>query len=192
MDEESYLPEFPPIQTSAMSDEFSRWQLWGEDLMDQLKHDLKGEILIYIMNSRGEEEEKWAVPKGNIPMMNDEGVNATISFIRMTGINKFAFLSNLDKETIYKNLSEIANELVFLYMENHKKYAIMTPIQASFVITKIFYFLEHALLMASEGGMRDYLKTTMREIRQYRDIPQEKKKGGGGMFGLFGKGGGNE
>jgi hypothetical protein len=44
--------------------------------------------------------------------------------------------------------------------------------------------------MAAEGGMRDYLKTTVRELRQYRDIPSEKKgRGGGGLFGLFGKGG---
>jgi hypothetical protein len=41
--------------------------------------------------------------------------------------------------------------------------------------------------MAADGGMREYLKTTVRELRQYRETPKDEKKGGG-LFGLFGKG----
>lgn len=184
-DDERNEPDFdgfPPIQ-STVSDEFSKWQLWGEDLIDQLKHDLKGEVF----DTEKGEAGQWVIPKDVKPMLNESGINATISLVRMAAINKFALLSNLDKPTIYKILLETSNELVLLYMEEHEKFKLQSPIQASFIITKIFYFMHNALLMAADGGMREYLKTTVRELRQYSGTPKDEKKGGG-LFGLFGKG----
>lgn len=186
MNEEQYQePDFvgfPHVQPT-ISDEFSKWQLWGEDLLEQLKHDLRGEKFDPDKGDAGE----WIIPEHSEPMMNEKGVSATISFIRSVGINKFAMLSKTDKETIYKMLQEVTNELTLLYFRKHEDYGIQDPITAGILITQIFYFLQNALLMADEAGMRDYLKTQVREVRSFRDVPEERKKSRG-LFGIFGRG----
>jgi len=72
-----------------------------------------------------------------------------------------------------------------LIRHKHKEFGIKDPITASMIKLNITYALESALLMAENGGMRDYLKTTTQEIRQYREGEGEKKKSRL-PFGLFG------
>jgi len=180
---DSELDNFAPAQ-QQITDEFSKWQLWGEDIIEQLKHDLRAETFDADQGETG----RWIKGINVEALMNEEGINTTVSVIRMCGINKFALLSNLDKEAIYKMVLEVVNELTLLYVIEHHKFGITSTAFASMIITKIHYFLQNALLMAADGEMRKYLGTTVQEVRQYRTPLKEEKKGGS-MFGLFGRGG---
>lgn len=181
---EHLTASLPPIN-QGMSDEFSKWQLWGEDLIEQLKHDLRGEVESMDENNKL----IWTIPDGVEPLLNENGISKTTALLRNVAFNKFTLLSELDKETIYKMLLEISNELTFLYLYEFKAYGIKSPIHASYIVTKIFYAMHNAFMMAAFGGMRDYLKTQVREIRSYKEHETDKKGIVGNVKSLFARGG---
>lgn len=74
---------------------FSRWQLDPRDIVDQLDHYLKGEILKQDENG----EYKWERPDNIKPMLNDAGVQAILQKVS-TLVSRVVIMSNLEEKTI--------------------------------------------------------------------------------------------
>lgn len=175
---------YPPFQPQQIDSAFSKWQLSPEELIVMLEHNLRGEH----RTIDNEGLEQWVKSEDTEAMLNEKGIISISNVVIMAGINKFTFLSKMEKGDIFKRLKECMLDIIALLTEKHKDYGIKDPITANILVTKIHYFLESGLLMAMDAGMRDYLKTTTQEIRQYRNTPESEKKKGKHLFGLFGKG----
>lgn len=181
MEEQENFNQIPAYQ-QVISDEFSKWQLWGEDLLDQLAHGLRGETFDREKGDQG----KWIKAKNIQPIMNEDGIQMVVNAVREMAFNKFMFLSEKEKDEIYKELCDGINDITSTIADRHKFFGIRKGgySDATLIITKVFYMVKSALLMSHKAGMRDYLGKQVTEIRQYgRAGGEEKKKRG--FFGLF-------
>lgn len=93
------------------------WRYDPEDLLDFLKHDLKGEIWVPHKKGTGGD---W-VGKRAQQLLNDEGVTTIISTIR-TMVNKFTVLSNLTDDEIIEICRDINTALVETLYFKYKQF----------------------------------------------------------------------
>ena len=112
--EQQPQPYQHPNLPSPPEDDFFRYRIDGADILEQIEHQLKGEVF--------DAQQNKYIPKFDV-WINDEGINKVLHVIYTCGINKNTFLGNLTKE-------EIMNETGF-----HGK-AITGPLSSSTQVQK--------------------------------------------------------
>jgi hypothetical protein len=172
-----YDTYYTGVQQQQKAD-LTRWQLDPRDILEEIEHKLKGEIVMGV-----DAEGNDIYGKKGEPLMNDEGINAIITLISAR-ISKVIILSNLTEEDISKIMIAFSNELISLFFMKYKEFQIDEAYMSS--ITNYIEDIVYATLnRALKGGERDFLKTTERRIESYSDKPEQK--GMSNMFGIFRK-----
>lgn len=162
---ESYMSGF---YNQAKSD-LIRWQLDAKDIIEQLEHDLKGEVWVGT-----DDEGKDIYEKKGKQMINQEGVSAIISLVSPR-ISKVIIMSNLEAEDVREEMLAFSRALTDLLYTQREKYEIerayLSPIKYTVQIVVLA-----AMKRALRGGERDFLKTTERRIESYSDKEPSKKE----------------
>lgn len=151
---------------SPMDREHVRWIYDYTELYWEIKAKLKGGWLT--MDKDGNYRIK--IPQGAVPMMNDRGIEETMSLINGF-VNKIQALTQYDEDRILEWCMKIDIALAHKYYINMENYSI-DPINADIVIDMIMNLIE-SNLRKSHGAIG--LKTTSQservitEHRQGRD-----------------------
>jgi len=164
---EDYQP-YPPELIRSMSPEqmadFSKWRLDIDDLLEYLEHDLKGDKL--------DKEGNWIKDEDTNPDMNNQGVKAIISTIRVF-CNKYTTLSNLTNDEIMAICRYLHIDLAEMLFFSYDVFDINEDI-LSMLVNKIMSFVFMSLKKAQGEGERISLSKQETTIRH---IEQEKPKG---------------
>lgn len=183
--QESYLQEdnsYPlPAGTSAHlpgspSEDFFRFRIDGSDILEDMEHQLKGEILVQQPDGSMKWEEKFD------RWINDEGIAKVLHIIYSCGINKNTFLGNLRREQILYKCKMIKKNLARLLMKKYPEYEVDKDMRALLITTVVNTV--HSGLSRSEGGREsDQLSTAANrhDIYQHTDTSNQKR----GLAGLI-------
>lgn len=165
--EEPYEPI--PSGKEMFSDELILRMVSGTDILDELKHTLKGEF--YNVDTS-----QWERDPDADPLMNDLGIKAVMKVLNQY-INRNTVMSNIDEEWISDIMEEINIELNGEFFVNLKKYGVKKEDFALTVIT-ICTSIYFALRRAKDSTTLRFLKSTERHVYSYASQGQEKKRGG--------------
>jgi len=151
-----------------------------EKVIDEIEHRLKGEI--YDDNT-----EKWIIPKGVKPLINEIGIRSIMIDIRSI-MNQNTILSNLRDDEVSHIIVGLGDTIITKLMMRHEEFGVD---QAE--LTTIVYLVCNTSYCALKRGYfegeRRFLKTTTQEkigVMQYPQQMQEKKSAWS-KFKLFGK-----
>ena len=157
--------------------DLTRWQLTTSDIVEQIEHDLAGEVWAEVMQD-GKLVKGW-FKKGNaVPLMNEQGIRE-ISSIISAHVNKVSALTNLDKhniKTICKGLHIDLSELLFFKQEDFK----IETDNLNIIVTKIMNLVFMGLQKSLDEGERAFLSRTQRSVERIVERPQQSKR-----FGIF-------
>ena len=154
---------------AAPEDDFFRFRISGQDILEELEHQLKGEVF--------DEEQNKYVEKFS-RLLNDEGISKVLHIIYACGINKNVFLGNLEKEEIMFKCKTLKKKLSLLLFKKASDYEIPKEMK-SLLITTIINTV-HSGLSRSEGGRESEQISTAAQrydMYQHQEQPKESRLG---------------
>ena len=164
------LPEgMPPPIPSNPSDDFYRFRISGNDILQEIEILLKGEIK---NNVTGEVEKKYEA------WLNDKGIYTVMGIIYALGINKNSFLGNLRREEILYKCKMVKKKIsrLFTFPEDCKKFGLKIELR-DMLITIIVNSI-HSGLSRSEGGKEaEQLSTAAQRHDIYSHTDSSKSDG---------------
>ena len=165
------LPEgIPPPIPSNPSDDFYRFRIQGNDILQEIQRLLKGEI----KNEYGEYEQKYEA------WLNDKGLNTVMGIIYSLGINKNSFLGNLRREEILYKCKMLKKKVsrLFTFNDAYEYYGLKKELRE--MLITIIVNNVHSGLSRSEGGREAEQLST---ASQRHDIYSHTDNGkSGGLF----------
>lgn len=166
-----------PIQQphSQMGDSAFLYQLNTTDIVDELKHALRGEVY-------DDTKRAWTRVEGNKCRLNERGISDVINLAHMV-VNRNTFLSEVNPEQIEILMTEFHQDLAQLFFTNWEDYGI--PKQLLNVVTmQILGFMYLGLKRAEAGKTLKALTKIQQVIERIDQQPREKKSFGiGRIFG---------
>jgi len=87
---QSFAPQSIIPQNGLMSENLVMWQLQSQEIIEDISHQLKGEVFDFV-------KKKWVI-KGT-PLMNDDGI-ASLATTILGVVNRNIILSGLEEEEI--------------------------------------------------------------------------------------------
>jgi len=149
------------------------WQLTSTDILNEIEHDFKGEIL--------DENGVWKA-KGKV-LVNEQGIRTILTIIR-SRVNKIVFLSKLNEDIILKFCRDIELDLEDQILLNYQKWH-LDKTNCSMLLHKVSQLIYCGLMRAEGEGERKFLGETRRVNEQIISNPYavqiQKDKG------LFGR-----
>lgn len=156
------------------SQDFFLFRLDSADIIEEIQHQLKGEVYISNDNGGGEWVKKYQ------RAMTDEGISEVVSMIYACGINKNTILGNLTKDEIYSRCRRVGKALL-LYFANEGDRIGVTIKNRNLLIVKIVQMV-HSGLSRSEGGREaDQLSSAIQKVEH--NIHQEQSQKSNSMLG---------
>jgi len=159
------------------SSELTRWQLTTSDIVEQIEHDLAGEVWAETMQD-GKAVKGWFRKTGAKAQMNEEGIREVSSIIS-AHVNKVSALTNLSKHDIKVICKGLHIDLAELFFFKQSDYELSTD-NLNIVITKITNLVYMGLQKSLDEGERAFLSRTQRSVERIVERPQQAKK-----FGIF-------
>jgi len=142
----------------------------SSDIIDEIQHQLKGEIFIPDGKGGG----KWVCKFKRV--INDEGISDVLSIIYSFGVNKNIILGCLTHEEIYQRCNAIWKELAKYVVINGIKVGI-DPKKRSILIKNIVYQIHSGLSRSEEGRESDQLSTASQRVEHYLKEDKPKQSG---------------
>lgn len=155
------IPENP-------SDDFFRYRIDGTDILDDIQHQLKGEIYDEKRGGYVQKFDRWC---------NDEGINKITHIIYACGINKNTFLGNLEKDEIMYKCRMIKKNMALLFFKKYKEFGVQKEMRRLLITTVVNTI--HSALSRSEGGKEsDQLSTASQRMEVFQHNQQQEQKSG--------------
>ncbi len=162
-------PMTPPPIPQGPGQDFFRYRIESLDIIDEITHQLKGEVLIPDGKGGGEYKEKFD------RWINDEGINKILHLIYSNGLNKNVFLGNLTHEEIMFKMRSLKKRLALLIFQKYDAFEIKKEMRSLIVTTVINQI--HSGLSRCEGGREaDQLSSATTRLESY--AIQDKQKQG--------------
>lgn len=170
VEEEQELPKgiSAPIPEGP-SEDFFKFRIEGRDILEDIEHQLKGEVW--------DAEKKRYIVKFD-RWVNDEGVNKILHVIYACGINKNIILGNLTTDEIKFKCRSLKRDIAFLLFKKYHDYGIKKEMRS--LLTKSVVNQIHSGLSRSEGGREsDQISTAAQrhDIWQHQDQQQSERRG---------------
>jgi hypothetical protein len=163
----------PPVDfpiPEGPTQDFFTFRLDSSDIIDEILHQLKGEI----WKPDGKGGGKY-VPKFK-KQMTEEGINDVISIIYSFGVNKNVILGCLTHEEIYQRCNSIWKELAKYIVINGKRVGVDKR-KRSLLVKNLVYQIHSALSRSEEGRESDQLSTASQRVEHF--VREDKPKQGG-------------
>lgn len=161
-------PSLPAPIPSNPDDDFFRFRIDGSDILEDIKHQLKGEAFISATNTYEEMFDRW---------INDEGINKVLHVIYACGINKNTFLGNLTKDEILWKCRSVKKKLALLLFKKYYDYEVPREMRDLLITTVVNTI--HSGLSRSEGGKEaNQLSTAAQrhDIYTYQEQNQQNSR----------------
>lgn len=165
------VPITPNQQYVGPSEDFFKFRIDGGDIIDNISHQLRGEVFD---ESKGEWVKKYEA------RVNEEGLNVIIYIIYTLGNNKNIYMSTKKADRINYMCWELERNLYKLFFLKYQQYGIKKELR-KILINSIVAQVE-AGLYRSEGGMEARLlsqASSRYEIFSHNQAQQQK----GGILG---------
>lgn len=167
-DQQSMLPA-PPMPVplpEGPGEDFFKFRIDGGDILDDIAHQLKGEVYDEIKKSYQPKFDRW---------VNDQGINKVLHVIYACGINKGVFLGNLTADQILYKCKSIKKKLALLFFKKYKSYQIKKEMRDLLVTTVVNTV--HSGLSRSEGGKEsDQLSVAAQRYDVFQHIQQQEQQ----------------
>ena len=145
--------------------ELAKWQLEIEDIIEEQKHDWRGEI----KNINGE---YIKIPNAK-PVMNEMGIQRFTSLMRQSSKN--LFLSNFQVKDIKQILYIQYCNLYHLLLDRHEEFELDVE-DFSLVANPIKMFIESGIRRSLDAGERKSLTESTKSITTTMNRPFEEMK----------------
>lgn len=178
------IPGSPYFNQQA-SESSLRYQLENADILEDIEHSLKCEILGY---DPATGKHIWYTPPGITPLLNEQGINTVLATLRSRLTKVFA-LTDLDEDEIRNITISVSNNIIQDVRYNWDNYQIKDRAAAS-TIVNIVTDNVYASLRKSVNGkyLRFLTKThTVSEIQTNNRSPKGGDEGGGIKGSVIGK-----
>ena len=173
-------PPMPVPLPEGPGEDFFKFRIDGSDILDDMAHQLRGEVFDEKANKYVVKFDRW---------VNDDGINKVLHVIYACGINKNTFLGNLTQEQILFKCRSIKKKLALLFFKKYKEFEIKKEMRDLLVTTVVNTV--HSGLSRSEGGKEsDQLSVAAQRIDHFQHIHQQEQQRRGlmGKLPFFGKG----
>lgn len=130
-----------PLTPPGPQDDFFKYRVEGLDIIDEIQHQLRGEVF--------DAKTKRYVKKFD-PWMNEKGINKVCHILYSLGLNKNTVLGCLDREQILYKCAMLKRHISLLVVQKDVEYEIDRSMW-DFVVTIVVNTV-HSALSRSEGG----------------------------------------
>jgi hypothetical protein len=172
-EEQQFMPQqivAPPMPQNPDQD-FFRYRIDGADILEELQHQLRGEVFVMDENGNGQFLQKFD------RWVNNEGVNKILHIVYACGINKNVFLGNLTHEEIYFKCNMLKKKLARLMFSKYKDYGVNKEMR-DMLITTVVNTIHSGLSRCEEGREADQLSSATQRHEIYsEDLKQKKQQG---------------
>ena len=161
------------------TDDFFVFRITGEDVLEKIEHQLRGERII---TKNG--ERVWA--KKFDSWLSEQGIEDVLYVIHTCGINKNTFLGNLTREEINYKCLHLKKKLAKLFYQNGKVYDI-DKTKRSLLISTIINPIHSALSRSEDGWEAEQLSVASQRHEIHTKTEQNKERQGivGGLAGFL-------
>jgi hypothetical protein len=159
--EEEYMRQpyaYPMPQ--ATDSEFYRFRIDGSDILEELQHQLRGEIWQADPDGNGGQ---W-VRRYN-QEMTEEGINEVLALVYTMGINKNITLGCLEKQEVYERCQDIWQELANYFILAGNRIGLDRD-KRSLLLKKIVYMIHSGLTRSINGREATQLSSMVQRIEQ--------------------------
>jgi len=178
MEIQEQQPQFPvyPYNPGMSSESSLAFQLDVKSILNDIEHDIKGEVLV--INDDG--SAKWEVPEGVKSIIGFKGINRVMSVLR-SRLTKVFVLSNLSQDYIENITIGIAKNVVDDIYYNWEEYEIKDDASASHIVRLVTDTVLATLTKAHDAKYLKFLSTVHQDIQhsnfQGGIMPQQQSKG---------------
>lgn len=173
-------PPMPVPLPEGPGEDFFKFRIDGGDILDDMAHQLKGEVYDDTRKEYVEKFDRW---------INDTGINKVLHVIYACGINKGVFLGNLTSDQILFKCRSVKKKLALLFFKKYNSYGIKREMRDLLVTTVVNTI--HSGLSRSEGGKEsDQLSVAAQRYDMFQHViqPEQQRRGLMGRLPFFGKG----
>ena len=168
-----YSNEQAVMQMSREQDAgLTKWQLFSDDIIAQIEHDLRGDK--WIMDMADPEKGEWKRAQDEDAYMNEMGIRRTIGLSHSL-LNKNTYLSALREDHIYQIFKNFSIDFSLMVVKNIENFGVDLTnlwIIHDIVLTPMFM----ALMRALNAGERAFLSKSERRIERIVEVPQQGGK----------------
>lgn len=154
------------ILLSPQKEDLMRWQLDSLDIIQDIEHDLRGDVW-------DEKKNEWIV--SDDPRINEKGIRELISFIKLR-VNKNVFLTDLSDKEINNIMINFRLDLVDLLYEKYRDYGIRKE-NLSTILNGIDDFVKIAIKRGWEALTLKHLGERVRTIERLESSGENKDGG---------------
>lgn len=130
-----------PLTPPGPQDDFFKYRVEGLDIIDEIQHQLRGEVFDTKTKKYVKRFDAW---------MNERGINKVCHIMYSLGLNKNTVLGCLDREQILYKCAMLKRNISLLIMQKHEEYEIDRSMW-DFIVTIVVNTV-HSALSRSEGG----------------------------------------
>jgi len=160
-------------QYQQQSEGVIRLKLISNDILNQLKHTLSGDVW-------DADKEEFVEDENKEPMLNPKGVNYIISIVASLN-SRDVRLSNLDEKMIRQMALDTENQITDVLFLKKEEFDVDLS-YASTIVNTVGNLVLSSLYRALNGFEQEKMKDIARVHETQQIIPPEKKVG---MFGKF-------
>ena len=160
------------IQSNKQDAELVRWQMDTTDIYEEIKHKLRGEVLIYDSDT-----EKYFYKKVNKQIINDEAIDDLLGSISF--MNRNVIMSDLDMREIDYMIEDARLDIARNFLLKADTYNI-TMNDATLIVDGVVNFVYAMLKRAHKAGERNTMRFTTRSNTMQTMQSQRKK-----LFGIL-------
>ena len=162
-------PTMPPPIPEAPQEDFFKFRLDNSDILEEIEHQLRGEVYGQLPNGQGGYIQKFPAE------MSEEGIADILGMIYSLGINKNTILGNLTHEEIYTRCREVWKEAAQWMVKKKVKYNIDQD-RRSILVKKIVYSIHSGLSRSEQGRESDQISTASQRVEHFLKEDSAKKK----------------
>lgn len=159
----------PPMMGGYEPDQdFFRYRIDSNDIVDEIMHQLKGEVYLVGDDGKGKYVQKFD------RWVNDEGIYKIIHIMYSNGLNKGIFLANLTHDEIAYKMNALKKQFARLIFKKYQEYGIKKEMRSLVVSTLVNQI--HTGLSRCEGGKEaDQLSVATTRLEHYQHQEQQKE-----------------
>jgi len=170
-EEQQQQQRFPAIAApipSPPADDFFRFRIDGSDILEDIQHQLKGEVYDHAQGGYVSSFDRW---------INDDGINKILHIIYACGINKNIFLGNLTKEEIMFKCNMLKKKLALLMFKKYNEFGVSKEMRDLLIMTVVGTV--HSALSRSEGGREaDQISTAAQRVEMFQRQEKDQQQPG--------------
>jgi len=182
--QEQIYPTQQPAMPGQMTEGLLQYQIDSNEIIEEIEHILKGELMHY--NSKTGSME-WEKKKHIKALINERGINGIISILK-SRLTKIFILSDFDEDKIVNMTINIGQNVIDELYFNWEEYEIPSTSAASIVLNMVTDTVYATLRKGYLGNYMKFLKTSQRisEVQTFTPNRQDQQQGSNNkMFGFF-------